>query len=70
MGDGLYRGGIPAAACVAVTAILLTLPSCKGRRASDMVPTGDTVEVNIQNRDTAAEADSVATINNNDTIRQ
>lgn len=68
MGKGLHRGGIPA--LTAVLAILLMLPSCKGRRATDMVPTGDTVEVNIQSRDTAAEADSVATINNNETIRQ
>lgn len=36
-----------AAATVAVILFSLLLPSCKGRRMTDMVPTGETVTLSI-----------------------
>lgn len=33
--------------CCGAAALLLSLDSCRGRRASDMVPDGDTVECDI-----------------------
>lgn len=38
---------IAAAAVATIVVSLSLLPSCKGRRMSDMVPTGDTVEVEV-----------------------
>lgn len=46
-----------AAASVATIVVFTSLPSCKGRKMSNMEPTGDTVEVVIQQTDAT---DSVA----------
>lgn len=48
---------IAAAAVATIVVSLSLLPSCKGRRMSDMVPAGDTVEVEVgQVTDSAATA--------------
>ena len=50
-----------------VAVLSLSLCSCKGRRASDMTPNGDTVEVVVNNASTIEEsADSTVF---NDTIQ-
>ena len=43
-----YRSKVTAATLVATVAVLIGLSGCKGRTMDNMVPTGDTVEVEIQ----------------------
>ena len=58
------KNNMPRVAIMAGAAMMLLFGSCKGRTASNMVPTGETVEVVISE---PATADSEAS---NDTIAQ
>lgn len=48
-----YRKSIAAAASTATIAASFLLVSCEGRKMSNMEPTGETVEVVINDADTA-----------------
>lgn len=52
---------------MAVAVLSLSLCACKGRRASDMTPGGDTIEVVINNATSSYE--SADSIEFNDTIQ-
>lgn len=53
-----------AATFVAAVAVLSGLTSCKGRTMDNMEPTGETIEVNIENPSTIEAAPDTALITN------